>query len=152
MDYEVVSDTTHEWVLGVSIYDTMALPKLISDSTEVYEQLRPILKSSTKLKYCNEYKSAHCEFIVGTDGQVRQSESTPWVSDGIGMDVNNVITLILTTKWESAFLRESPSERISCPIEVVIRVYRDRIEFELYAPQSYSLLRRTYDRRKHSRG
>lgn len=149
--HEVVSDTARELVVGISIYDTIAPPKLITDSTKLYEQLEEVLDFPTGLKSQDEYKTARYEFIIGTDGQTRERERKPWVVEGVGTDMNKVIDLILTTKWEPAFLKEAPLKRIPCLIDVVLKFYRDRIEFEVYAPQYYNLLRRTYNANNPSR-
>jgi hypothetical protein len=146
-----IFDTTRVRVKGISMYDTIAPPKLTVDSTKLYQEVGELLKFTKRLKYEDETRQAGYMFEVGINGQVEQTNAQRMVtriaSEDIEADMTKVINLIRAnlTEWQPAFLKSNPSEKIPYLVEISFYFYEDKILFTVEGAQSYSFLRKSYD-------
>jgi hypothetical protein len=147
-----IIDTTRVRVIGISMYDTIAPPKLTVDSTKLYQEIGELLKFTSRLKYYeDETRQAGYMFEVGINGHVEQTNTqrtvTRIASEDIEADMTKVINFIRAnlTEWQPAFLKSSPSEKIPYLVEISFYFYEDKIQFTVEGAQSYSFLRKSYD-------
>jgi hypothetical protein len=143
-----VSDTTRVIIEGISMYDTVAPPKLIADTGELYKKLGDLLVFSSKLHYDEKIRIASYGFIVDADGRIqrRRGYDSLWVSPDIKSEMKGVMDFVLMnlTQWEAGFLKENPSKKIPFFIDVDFHFYRDKILFTVQGNQSYYFLRKAY--------
>jgi hypothetical protein len=151
MDGDRVSDNPHEIALeGFSVHDTIAPPKLITDSTKLYQRLGELLKFSSKLKYEDQTRIAAYCFDVGKDGQVHESNIQNMrgaiASKDIEYEMKEVMDFVLTnlTVWEPAHFRNNPSKKIPYWVDVVFYFYKDKILFLVEGSQSYYFLKKSF--------
>ena len=143
-DLVKVSDTTHEIIIGTSIYESIAPPKLTTDSAKFYEQLKEVLQLSNKLEYLEDRVDSD-ELDLWIVGQIQKGWCNRWVTDDREPNMNKVMDFIFTTDREQAFFNESPSKKVPCSLRVIFNFYRDLIQFDVYGPEYYPLLSKAYN-------